>query len=126
MVERVATAEGIEIDQAASSMIARAASGSFRDALGTLDQLVAFSGNQVGLDQVLELLGAADADLLFGTVDAIIAADAKKVLELVDQVTASGRAPARLGPPHLDPHPRRLMLRQSRGIPPTVSDTAAA
>ncbi|MFM9045270.1 MAG: DNA polymerase III subunit gamma/tau, partial [Solirubrobacterales bacterium] len=99
VVDRVATAEGIEIDQAASSMIARAASGSFRDALGTLDQLVAFSGNQVGLDQVLELLGAADADLLFGTVDAIIAADAKKVLELVDQVTASGRGPAPGGPP---------------------------
>ncbi|MFM8791960.1 MAG: hypothetical protein ACKOFX_05660, partial [Solirubrobacterales bacterium] len=125
VVDRVATAEGIEIDQAASSMIARAASGSFRDALGTLDQLVAFSGNQVGLDQVLELLGAADADLLFGTVDAIIAADAKKVLELVDQVTASGRDPARFGHDLLDHLRILLMLRMSGEIPDTFSSPAA-
>ena len=41
VVDRVAVAEGITIDPAATSLIARAASGSFRDALGTLDQLVA-------------------------------------------------------------------------------------
>ena len=52
-------------------MIARAAAGSFRDALGTLDQLVAFGGEKVALDDVLELLGAADAELLFGAVDAV-------------------------------------------------------
>ncbi|MBU3691179.1 MAG: DNA polymerase III subunit gamma/tau [Solirubrobacterales bacterium] len=125
VVDRVATAEGIEIDQAATSMIARAASGSFRDALGTLDQLVAFSGNRVGLDQVLELLGAADADLLFGTVDAVIAADAKKVLELVDQVTASGRDPARFGHDLLDHLRILLLLRMSGEMPDTFSSTAA-
>ena len=125
VVDRVATAEGIEIDQAASSMIARAASGSFRDALGTLDQLVAFSGNRVGLDQVLELLGAADADLLFGTVDAVIAADAKKVLELIDQVTASGRDPARFGHDLLDHLRILLLLRMSGEMPDTFSSTAA-
>jgi DNA polymerase-3 subunit gamma/tau len=43
VVNRVADAEGISIDQAAASLIARAASGSFRDALGTLAQ-VAESG----------------------------------------------------------------------------------
>ena len=37
-------------------MIARSASGSFRDALGTLDQLVAFGGNRSALDD-----GAGDA-----------------------------------------------------------------
>ena len=58
VVNRVSAAEGITIDGAAVSMIARSASGSFRDALGTLDQLVSYSGTNVGLEQVLELLGA--------------------------------------------------------------------
>ena len=43
---RVAGAEGIEVEDGAVAMIARSASGSFRDALGTLDQLVAFGGDQ--------------------------------------------------------------------------------
>src|SRR5438034_8410615 len=57
VVRRVAGSEEIEIDDGAVAMIARAASGSFRDALGTLDQLVAFGGREVELDGVLELLG---------------------------------------------------------------------
>ncbi|HUC07469.1 MAG TPA: DNA polymerase III subunit gamma/tau, partial [Solirubrobacterales bacterium] len=42
VLNRVAAAESIELDEGAATMIARSASGSFRDALGTLDQLVAF------------------------------------------------------------------------------------
>ena len=50
VLNRVAAAESIEVDEGAVAMIARSAQGSFRDALGTLDQLVAFGGNQVELD----------------------------------------------------------------------------
>ena len=80
VLNRVAVAETIQIEQPAVSMISRSASGSFRDALGTLDQLVAYSGKTIELNDVLELLGAADADLLFGVVDAIVASDPKAVL----------------------------------------------
>ena len=44
VVRRVADAEGIEVADGAVAAIARAANGSFRDALGTLDQLVAYCG----------------------------------------------------------------------------------
>ena len=47
VLNRVAAAESIEVDDGAVAMIARSASGSFRDALGTLDQLVAFGGSKV-------------------------------------------------------------------------------
>src|SRR4051812_34935252 len=73
VVNRVAAAEGIEIEAGAVTMVSRSAAGSFRDALGTLDQLVAFGGANVSLDAVLQLLGAADADLLFEAVDAVTA-----------------------------------------------------
>src|SRR5262249_3482835 len=63
VLRRVADAEGIVIPDEAVALVARAATGSFRDALGTLEQLVAYSGTTIVLDDVLAVLGAADADL---------------------------------------------------------------
>ncbi|HEX6697456.1 MAG TPA: DNA polymerase III subunit gamma/tau, partial [Solirubrobacteraceae bacterium] len=71
VLRRVADAEGISIPDEACALVARSATGSFRDALGTLEQLVSYSGASVALDDVLAVLGAADADLLFGAVDAV-------------------------------------------------------
>src|ERR1700755_2076743 len=71
VLRRTADSEQIEIPDDAIALVARGATGSFRDALGTLEQLVAYSGSSVALDDVLAVLGAADADLLFGAVDAV-------------------------------------------------------
>jgi DNA polymerase-3 subunit gamma/tau len=64
VVRRVAQAESIEIPPEAVAALARAATGSFRDALGTLEQLVTYSGNEIALEDVLAVLGVADAGLL--------------------------------------------------------------
>ena len=124
VLNRVATAETIEIEQPAVSMISRSASGSFRDALGTLDQLVAYSGKTIQLDDVLELLGAADADLLFGVVDAIVASDPRAVLVSVETMAQSGRDPARFARDMLG-HLRVLLVTQTTGeIPEALAVTA--
>ncbi|MBS1893974.1 MAG: hypothetical protein JST59_21965, partial [Actinobacteria bacterium] len=101
------------------AMIARSAQGSFRDALGTLDQLVAFGGNQVGLDEVLEMLGAADADLLFEAVDAVAASDPKAVLFGVEKMARSGRDPSQFARDLLA-HLRHLLVTQTTGEVPTT------
>jgi DNA polymerase-3 subunit gamma/tau len=100
-------------------MIARSAQGSFRDALGTLDQLVAFGGNQVELKDVLEMLGAADADLLFEAVDAVIAEDPKGVLLGVEKMARSGRDPSQFARDLLA-HLRHLLIAQTTGEVPTT------
>jgi DNA polymerase-3 subunit gamma/tau len=124
VLRRVATAEGIEVDDGAVAMIARAASGSFRDALGTLDQLVAFGGKQVDLKSVLELLGAADAELLFAAVDAIVAEDPKAVLLEVEKMAQSGRDPGQFARDLLS-HLRHLLVTQTVGeVPNTFVVTA--
>jgi DNA polymerase-3 subunit gamma/tau len=124
VVERVAIAEGIEVEAGATAMIARSASGSFRDALGTLDQLVAFGGDQVVLDDVLQLLGAADAELLFGAVDAVIAEDPKGVLLGVEEMARSGRDPSQFARDLLG-HLRHLLVTQTVGeVPNTFVVTA--
>jgi DNA polymerase III subunit gamma/tau len=127
VLNRVAAAEGIEIEEGAAAMIARSASGSFRDALGTLDQLVAFGGEKVKLDDVLEMLGAADAELLFEAVDAVAAQDPKAVLLGVERMARSGRDPAQFARDLLA-HLRHLLVAQTIGEVPdsfviTASDT---
>jgi DNA polymerase III subunit gamma/tau len=124
VLERVAEKEGIEVDGGAVATIARSASGSFRDALGTLDQLVAFGGSRVELDDVLQLLGAADAGLLFGAVDAVIAADPKGVLLGVEEMARSGRDPAQFARDLLA-HLRHLLVTQTVGEVPNTFVVAA-
>ncbi|HXS46472.1 MAG TPA: DNA polymerase III subunit gamma/tau [Solirubrobacterales bacterium] len=124
VLERVAAAEEIEVDTGAVATIARSASGSFRDALGTLDQLVAYGGSEVGLEDVLQLLGAADAELLFGAVDAVIAEDPKAVLLGVEEMARSGRDPSQFARDLLA-HLRHLLVTQTVGeVPNTFVVTA--
>ena len=124
VLDRVSAAEGIEVESGATSMIARSATGSFRDALGTLDQLVAFRGEQIDLDAVMELLGAADAELLFETVDAVVAEDPKAVLLGVDRMARSGRDPGQFARDLLA-HLRHLLVTQTTGeVPETFVVTA--
>jgi DNA polymerase III subunit gamma/tau len=114
VVRRVADSEGIEVDGPAVAMLARSATGSFRDALATLDQLVAFGGEKVELDAVLELLGAANADLLFESIDAIAAEDPKAALETVEKLSQSGRDPSQFARDLLA-HLRHLIVIQTTG-----------
>ena len=124
VLTRVAAAEEIEVEEGALAMIARSASGSFRDALGTLDQLVAFGGERVELDAVLEVLGAVDAELLFEAVDAVAAEDPKGVLLGVERMARSGRDPAQFARDLLG-HLRHLLVTQTVGeVPNTFVVTA--
>src|SRR5437763_2082801 len=91
VLRRVSESEKVEIGPEAVALIARHATGSFRDALGTLEQLVTHSGSSIALDDVLAVLGVADADLLFGALDAIASGDARAALLAADRLNESGR-----------------------------------
>jgi DNA polymerase III subunit gamma/tau len=117
VVRRVAASEQIEIPDEAAALVARAATGSFRDALGTLEQLVAYSGRTIALDDVLAVLGAADADLVFGAVDAVAAGDAREALLASARLAESGRDLGRFFG-DLEAHARALMVVQALGEVP--------
>jgi DNA polymerase-3 subunit gamma/tau len=117
VVRRVAATEEIEIPDEAAALVARSATGSFRDALGTLEQLVAYSGRSIALDDVLAVLGAADADLVFGAVDAVAAGNAREALLASARLAESGRDLGRFFS-DLEAHARALMVVQALGEVP--------
>jgi DNA polymerase-3 subunit gamma/tau len=97
VVGRVAATEQISIEQGAVALIARHATGSFRDALGTLEQLLTYAGDdQITSADVLAVLGVADAEQLFEALDAVIAHDPAAALRSAAQLTSAGRDPGQI------------------------------
>jgi len=109
VLRRAADAEGIAVDDDAVGAIARAANGSFRDALGTLDQLVAYSGTEIATEDVLAVLGVADVELLFRATEAIAAGDGAEALRVSAEISRAGHDPARFAA-DLVAHLRRLLV----------------
>jgi DNA polymerase III subunit gamma/tau len=123
VLRRVAKAESIELPDPACALIARAATGSFRDALGTLEQLVTYGGPSIELDSVLAVLGVADAELLFDAVDAVAARDAGAALSVVARLSRSGRDAGQFLR-DLEMHARELLVVQTLGeVPPELRVT---
>ena len=125
VIRRVSASEGIEISDGAVAAIARAAAGSFRDALGTLDQLVSYVGKDVGTDDVLAVLGVADAELILAAADAIAAGDGRAALETSERLTRSGRDVSQFARDLLA-HLRQLIVIRTVGeLPDAFTVTAA-
>jgi DNA polymerase-3 subunit gamma/tau len=124
LLRRVAGQESIALDDGAAALIARHATGSFRDALGTLEQLVDYVGEAtIQSADVLAVLGVADAEQLFGAVDAIIARDPGAALGAAGTLAASGRDPGQVLR-DLESHGRELLTVQVIGsVPPELAVT---
>jgi DNA polymerase III subunit gamma/tau len=124
VVKRVAAQEGIAIPDPAVGMIARKAAGSFRDALGTLEQLVTYGGKDVAIDDVLANLGVADAELILETAETIAAGDPRAALLAVQRLAASGRDEAQFMR-DLAAHLRHVYVVQTMGeVPDSFAVTA--
>jgi len=86
----IAAAEGIQIDDAALMLIARAGDGSMRDAQSAFDQVIAFAGTTIGADDVSNVLGLVRRDLLIAIADAVAREDTAAVFELAAKAVESG------------------------------------
>jgi DNA polymerase-3 subunit gamma/tau len=114
VVRRAAAAESIEIPPEAVAAVARSATGSFRDALGTLEQLLTYSGPEIVLADVLAVLGVADAGLLEELVDAVDAGDGARALRAMERCVESGRDAGSFAS-DLEVHARELLVVQTLG-----------
>jgi DNA polymerase-3 subunit gamma/tau len=117
LLRRVADGEEIQAPDAALSLIARSARGSFRDAISTLDQLASATGGDVSVQSVLQLLGAIEEEALFRLSDLVIDRDTAGALEFVEELSEQGQDLGRLVIDLLE-HLRHLMVVQHVGEVP--------
>jgi DNA polymerase-3 subunit gamma/tau len=87
----IASAEGIEAEPEALTIIAREGKGSFRDAEGLLDQLSSFADGPVTAPMVRELLGSVGSEALLETTAALHGKRVAEALKVVDRLSNEGR-----------------------------------
>lgn len=93
MVDRlkaICSAEGIQAEEEALLAMAKAAEGSLRDAESLLDQVTAYSGQEVKLQDVVEALGLIEGGFIARAAQAIVDGDGGKLLLLVDELFNRG------------------------------------
>lgn len=89
-IERIAREEQVQLDTGVAEAIARAATGSLRDALGVLEQLISFSDSAISLDQVYSLLGMSSTAEIQALIEAMLDSDLASALRTLNDVADQG------------------------------------
>ena len=87
---RICAAEGVDIDQPALELIARAADGSHRDGMSRLDQILTYAGKRVRLDDVARVLGVLPIELRFDLAEALASHRVADVFACIERVSEAG------------------------------------
>ncbi|MDD3581208.1 MAG: DNA polymerase III subunit gamma/tau [Desulfobacca sp.] len=82
--------EGWQLEPEGLQLLAQEAEGSMRDALGLLDQVVTFGGQQVSAAEVARILGLTDRRMLLQALGAIINRQGAELLQLVEELHEHG------------------------------------
>src|SRR6266545_1712883 len=121
-LQAIAAEEQLALEPGVAEAIARAATGSMRDALSILDQLIAYGSGAITLEQVRGLLGATQAQEVAALVDAFLSADLTGALRALNGVAEQG-ADLRQFARDLVERLRALMLLKAGGDPALLDVT---
>ena len=89
-LKRVAEEEGIKVEEKAVSLISDASEGSLRDSLSILESIVSVSQGEISYQNVADILGIVDSNLLLFFSEALIAKDPNRIISLVNELYSSG------------------------------------
>jgi len=101
-LNKIAKAEGVEIDEDAIYALARGAEGGLRDAESALDQVISFRGKTICEDDVLSVFGLVSRRQLEKLCTAVLDGSIPDVLEVVAELDAAGKDLQRLASEILD------------------------
>lgn len=89
-LREIATAEGVSIPDEGLRLIARAGEGSMRDAQSLLDQVIAYGGAEITVEQVIENLGLIDRSLLHDMLAGLLEGRPDRCLAVIERVYSYG------------------------------------
>ena len=110
----IAENEKIQLDGEAADAIARGAEGGLRDAESMLDQMVAFCGEHIRANDVMDVFGFTPHEVVVGLADSLFAGDASAALDTVAAQSNLGKDLSRLTA-ELVSHLRDLLVSQATG-----------
>ena len=82
--------EKIVVDDDSISAIARKSDGSMRDALSIMDQVIAYAGDSIKIDDVSTIIGLIPIDVFFNYSNAINEKDFSKMTKVLETVKSTG------------------------------------
>ena len=82
--------EKISTDEESLSAISRKADGSMRDALSLMDQVIAFSGETIQINDVATVIGLIPIDIFFNYSNAIADKDASRMMGVLHKIQTTG------------------------------------
>jgi len=83
-------AESIDIDDASLLSISQKADGSMRDALSLLDQVIAYSGDSIKIEDVSAVIGLIPNEIYFDFSNAIVEKDYNKMMSVIESIHSAG------------------------------------
>ena len=89
-LRHIASAENIHISDEGLLLLARAGEGSMRDSLSAFDQVRAFAGDEIEVNDVVTVLGLIGRDLVLDMLEAVAAEDAPGTFALVERAIERG------------------------------------
>ncbi|HEX6982358.1 MAG TPA: DNA polymerase III subunit gamma/tau [Balneolaceae bacterium] len=89
-LRKVAGDENISIDDESLHVIAKKADGALRDALGLMDQAIAFCGDNIQHEELLRALNVVSTERMFDFMQAVEQHDANQGLELIHSLLQEG------------------------------------
>jgi DNA polymerase III subunit gamma/tau len=92
----IAGKEKITLEPAAAHAIARGAEGGLRDAESMLDQLVAFCGEKISENDVLDVFGFTSEQTVVGLTERILRGETPDAIDLLHQQSEAGKDMMRL------------------------------
>jgi DNA polymerase-3 subunit gamma/tau len=113
-LQLIIDAEGIRAERGALEMIAREGTGSLRDSISLLDQIVADPVESITLELVQRILGTASSAAVRDLVEALIVGDAGRGLAILHAAIDSGVDPRQFAAQTVE-HLRGVLLAQTAG-----------
>ncbi len=113
-LQLIAEFEGVQADRGALELIARQGTGSVRDSISLLDQLIADPSQKITLELTEQVLGTASNRAVGKLVQALIDNDVAAGLDILNQAIDAGADPVQLGRQIVE-YMRNLMLVQTGG-----------
>ncbi len=92
-LSKIVSASGRKVTPEALRMVAELGDGSMRDSLSILEQVLGYSDEEIGYEDLLTIMGIADHDALFNICEAIAKGDGGEALSVFDAVIENGKEP---------------------------------